>query len=82
MSDREEEGEDEPRLSAAALAALQEFYAENEAGRSALRDSCTVGAVREDWVSGGVTTEHCTTTSSRYVVFCVQSVFLQKKNNK
>lgn len=51
MSDRDDEDDDVPQLSAAALAALQEFYAESEAGHSALRHSYTVGAVQEDWVS-------------------------------
>lgn len=56
MSDREEEEKEEekdeddvPQLSAAALAALQEFYAETEAGDSALRPGYTVGAIQEDW---------------------------------
>lgn len=49
-----DDDDDVPQLSAAALAALQEFYAENGAGPSALRDSYTVGAIKEDWVSGGV----------------------------
>lgn len=55
MSDREDDdgGDDVPQLSAAALAALQEFYAESEAGHAALRHSYTVGAMKEDWVSGG-----------------------------
>lgn len=55
MSDRDDDSDDDvPQLSAAALAALQEFYTENEAGHSALRDSYTVGAVKEDWVRGRV----------------------------
>lgn len=57
MSDHEEDdggGDDVPQLSAAALAALQEFYAESEAGHAALRHSYNVGAMKEDWVSGGI----------------------------
>ncbi|XP_027019904.1 EEF1A lysine methyltransferase 1 [Tachysurus fulvidraco] len=49
MGDREEEDDDVPQLSAAALAALQEFYEENEAGTTALSHSYTVGAIQEDW---------------------------------
>ncbi|XP_053483511.1 EEF1A lysine methyltransferase 1 [Ictalurus furcatus] len=53
MNHRDDDGGDDdddvPQLSAAALAALQEFYAENGAGPSALRDSYTVGAIKEDW---------------------------------
>ncbi|NP_001188087.1 EEF1A lysine methyltransferase 1 [Ictalurus punctatus] len=45
----DDDDDDVPQLSAAALAALQEFYAENGAGPSALRDSYTVGAIKEDW---------------------------------
>ncbi|MCI4378293.1 hypothetical protein PGIGA_G00214290 [Pangasianodon gigas] len=41
--------DDVPQLSAAALAALQEFYAEKEAGHSALTHSYTVGTIKEDW---------------------------------
>ncbi|KAF7709369.1 EEF1A lysine methyltransferase 1 isoform X1 [Silurus meridionalis] len=44
-----DEDDDVPQLSDAALAALHEFYAENEAGDSAHRDSYTVGAIKEDW---------------------------------
>lgn len=52
MSDREEEEDDDvPQLSAAALAALQEFYAESEAGHAVQRRSYTVGTITEDWVS-------------------------------
>lgn len=54
MSDREEEEEEVPQLSAAALAALQEFYAENEAGHSALGHGYTVGGIKEDWVRARV----------------------------
>ncbi|MCJ8732413.1 hypothetical protein PDJAM_G00211130 [Pangasius djambal] len=44
-----DDDDDVPQLSAAALAALQEFYAENEAGHSALTHSYTLGAIKEDW---------------------------------
>ncbi|GAA6094659.1 EEF1A lysine methyltransferase 1 [Tachysurus ichikawai] len=55
MGDREEEDDDVPQLSAAALAALQEFYEENEAGTTALSHSYTVGAIQEDWVRDRLT---------------------------
>lgn len=46
MSDSDD---DVPQLSAATLAALQEFYAESErTGQSS--DKFCVGAVEEDWV--------------------------------
>ncbi|KAB5576942.1 hypothetical protein PHYPO_G00204310 [Pangasianodon hypophthalmus] len=49
MSDCGGDDDDVPQLSAAALAALQEFYSEKEAGHSALTHSYTVGAITEDW---------------------------------
>ncbi|XP_062862207.1 EEF1A lysine methyltransferase 1 [Trichomycterus rosablanca] len=46
MSDSDDEV---PQLSAATLAALQEFYAEKEAGHTTVNSSYTVGAIKEDW---------------------------------
>lgn len=49
MSDSDDD-DDVPRLSAHALAALQEFYSETSPAGAASKDQLSVGTVEEDWV--------------------------------